>query len=153
MDQHAASKRRVLLDEEVVATAAATGYPSMPTGPDADGRVLFAGDFRGARIVSFEWLLSVLDTFTAADLTIQHSSDGINWFTLKAFTQKTAIDTGTLPTIIYLLDSDPKPLPFIRALVDMTGAPGTSTHSVWVNYDQLGPRGPYAPPGMIDRSN
>lgn len=146
MDQLASSKTRRLVDDQVVATATATGYPTFPTGPDANGVVKFAGDFLGARIVGARWTLTNLTTFTAADCTLETSEDGETWRTLKAFAQLTA--NGTL--YLDLLDTDPHPQRFIRALIDMTGTPGTSTHRVDVFYDQVGPRGAYAPPGTPD---
>lgn len=149
MDQHVASKRRTLVNAQVKATAAAEAFPTFPTGPTNE-RVVFAGDFLGARIVAFEWS-GTFSGFTAADLTLQHSHDGETWHTLKAATQDTSSPVG--PQMVYLLDTDPHPLRFVRALITMTGTPGTSTHTVYVHFDQIGPRGAYAPPGMIDRPN
>lgn len=143
---HRTNKVRKLLDAQVVATATATGYPTFPAGPTA-GKMLFAGDFMGADITGFEWELANLTTFTLADLTIEHSDDGSDWTTLAVFPQLGA--NGVKRVTLY--ETDPKPLRFLRALVDMTGTPGTSTHTVKVFFDQVGPRGAYAPPGMTDR--
>lgn len=147
MEHVGANKTRTLVDAQVVATATATGYPTFPTGPDSNNRVVFAGDFQGARIGTVRWSGS-MSGFTAADLTLQHSSDGQNWTTLKAFTQQTGASWTDVE--IALLDTDPAPKAYIRALVDMTGTPGTSTHTVKVDYTQVGPRGHLAPPGYID---
>jgi len=140
MDQLTASKNRLLLDAEVVIVATPEGLPVFPTGPDANNVVQFKGDFRGAHIVGFRWDLSVLTTFTAADLTIETSQDGVNWSTLLAFIQKTGVGDES----ISLLDTDPRPRRFLRGLVDMTGTPGTSTHTLEVLYNQFGPRGDLA---------
>lgn len=148
MDQLVAPKSRTIIDAEVVTTATATGYPTFPTGPNTSGKVVFAGDMQGARIAGFRWTGS-MSGFSAADLTVQRSPNGEDWFTLKAFTQQTG---ATWDVVIDLLDSDPKPYRFIRGLVDMTGTPGTSTHTLKAIYDQIGPRGPMAD-GIPDRAN
>lgn len=146
MDQLVANKTRRVLDAQVVATATPTAYPTFPTGPTA-GVVQFKGDMLGARIAGFTWNMTVLTTFTAADATVQTSDDGETWTTLKAFAQK----TGTGSAKIDLLDTDPKPLRFVRLLVTMTGTPGTSTHTFDVHYNQVGPRGGLAD-GIPDRN-
>lgn len=147
MDHVGTRKTRTLVDAQVVATATATGYPTFPTGPDSNNRVVFAGDFQGCRVGTARWTGS-MSGFTAADLTLQHSDDGENWTTLKAFTQQTGASWTDVE--IALLDTDPVPKAFLRALVDMTGTPGTSTHTVKVSYEQVGPRGHLAPPGYVD---
>lgn len=146
MDRYVAPKTRTIVDEEVVATATATAYPAFPTGPDANGKVVFLGDMLGTFIAGFRWF-GTFSGFTDADCTIQTSNDGENWTTLKAFTQQS---TSPFDTTIWLLDTDPRPLRFVRALIDMTGTPGTSTHSIEVHYQQVGPRGPMAD-GIPDR--
>lgn len=149
MDQYAAQKQRDLVDSQVVATATATGYPAFPAGPDSDGVVAFAGDFRGCLIQAAVWVMANLTTFTDADCTLQTSHDGVAWHTLKVFTQKAADGTEKID----LLDTDPKALRFVRALIDMTGTPGTSTHDVEIHFVQLAQaRGGYAD-GIPDRSN
>ena len=149
MDHVATNKTRTLVDEEVVETATATGYPTFPTGPDSSGRVVFAGDFTGCRIGTIRWA-ATFSGFTAADLTIQHSDDGENWTTLKAFTQAAS---SPVAAEIALLDTDPVPKNYVRGLIDMTGTPGTSTHTITVSYAQIGARGHLAPPGYVDRAS
>ncbi len=149
MDHVATRKTRTLLDAVVKATAAAEGLPAFPTGPNSSGRVVFAGDLGGARIGTIIWT-GTFSGFTAADLTIQHSDDGATWTTLKAFTQAVA---SPVAAEIALLDTDPVPKPYIRGLLTMTGTPGTSTHTIKVNYEQMEPRGHLAPPGYVDRAS
>ena len=145
---HTTNKTRALATDEVLESADPAAYPTFPTGPDANGRVVFAGDLMGARIGSIRWKGS-MSGFTAADLTIQHSDDGTAWHTLKAFTQVTSSpwDVEVTP----LEGTDPQAKRFLRALLDMTGTPGTSTHTVEVHFSQDGPRGALAPPGFVDR--
>ena len=143
------NKSRLLLDAFELETATATPAPAFPTGPDANGRVVFAGDFMGCRIGSIRWF-GTFSGFTAADLTVQHSDDGENWTTLKAFTQVTS---SPFNASISLLVSDPVPKRFLRALLDMTGTPGSSVHSIEVSFAQEGARGSLAPPGYIDRAS
>lgn len=151
-----ASKRRLLAgsrDEfgnetpQVVATATATPYPAFPTGPDANGRVVFAGDMSGAKVAGVRWDMSVLTTFTAADCAIQVSPNGVDWETYVTMTQKSAVGSEELYFDMTNNDASPK---FWRALIDMTGTPGTSSHVVELMYSQCGPVGPLAPPGRID---
>lgn len=144
MDQLVANKVRRLLDAEVVDSASLEAFPSFPSGPTS-GKVTFIGDFLGARIAGFTWTMADLDTFTAADAVVQTSVDGTTWVTLKALTQKTANGTAYFG----LLDTDPKPLRFIRLAVTMTGTPGTSSHTFDVHYSQFGPRGGMAD-GIVD---
>lgn len=148
MEHIGARKARTLIDAQVVTTATATPYPAFPTGPTS-GVVAFAGDFQNARIYGFKWD-GTFSNFTAADLTLQHSDDGVTWYTLKAATQ---VVSSPFSQYVPLLDTDPAPMRFIRGLVDMTGTPGTSTHTVVVEYEQVGSRGCYAPPGVADRTN
>lgn len=150
MDHVATNRKRTLVDAQVVTTATATGYPEFPTGPNTAGRVVFAGDLQGARIGTIRWSGS-MSGFTAADLTIQHSDDGVGWTTLKAMAQQTGATWSDVE--VALLDTDPVPKAYLRALVDMTGSPGTSTHTVEVDYAQIGPRGNLAPPGYVDRAS
>lgn len=140
------NKTRTLVSAQAVATATATAYPTFPTGPTA-GKVLYAGDMQGALIAGFRWTMADLAGFTAADAKIQTSDDGTTWEDLVSFPQQTVDGTKT----VWLYDTDPRPLRFVRALIDMTGTPGTSTHTVKVFYAQLEARGSYAPPGMVDR--
>ena len=146
MDQLVANKTRVLLDAVVLASATASRLPTFPTGP-TDGKVTYKGDMLGARIAGFTWAMTNLTTFTNADATIETSDDGEVWRTVKAFTQKSADGSET----IWLLDTDPKVLRFIAVTLDMTGSPGTSTHTVKIHYNQIGPRGGYAD-GVRDRN-
>jgi hypothetical protein len=148
MDHISTPKRRKIVDALVKATAAAQASPAFPTGPDANGRVVFLGDLQGARIGSFEWS-GTFSGFTAADCTIQHSSDGTNWYTLKAFAQQAS--SPFVAAAIALLDTDPVPMRYVRALITMTGTPGTSMHTVTANFEQVSARGPLAPPGYVDR--
>lgn len=150
MDHVAVRKTRTIIDAQVKATAAAEGFPTFPTGPNASGYVVFAGDLGGARISGFRWTGSFTG-FTAADLTVQHSDDGENWYTLKAFTQDAA--GPGIDAFLPLLDTDPVPMTYIRGLVTMTGTPGTSTHTLKAEYEQIGPRGHLAPPGYVDRAS
>lgn len=145
MDQYAAQKARPMVPVTVIATATATPLPVFPLGPTA-GVMAFKGDFRGASIAGFSWDMSILTTFTAGDLTIQTSEDGATWRTLKAFSQKTGIGATYLP----LLDTDPKPLRYIRGLFDMTGTPGTSSHALVVHYSQVSAPGSLAYAGTAD---
>lgn len=145
MDQLAATKTRLLVNAAVVAIVGPTLLPTFPDG--SANPVVYAGDMMGARVVGARWTLSGLSGFTAADIAVQTSNDGVTWRPLKAFTQLTANGTGE----ISFLDTDPKMLRFFRVSIAMTGA-GTSTHSVWLFFDQLGPRGEYAPPGITDRN-
>lgn len=151
MDVAGTNKTRILVDALVLATADATASPGFPTGPDANRRVVFRGDMMGARIGSIRWH-GTFSGFTAADLTIQHSDTGEDgsWTTLKAATQVTS---SPFDATLNLADTDPVPKRFLRALLDMTGTPGTSTHTVEINYAQDGPRGALAPPGFIDRDS
>lgn len=148
MDRLVSPKTRPLVTEQTLASATATPYPTFPDSPDANGKVTFLGDMLGARIAGFRWHGS-FSGFTDAYCTIQTSNDGENWITLKAFTQQSA---SPFDTTIWLLDADPRPLRFVRALIDMTGTPGTSEHNVEAFYDQVGPRGPMAD-GIPDRDN
>ena len=148
MDHVATRKTRTIIDAAVKATAAAEGLPAFPTGPNSSGRVVFAGDLQGARIGTLRWT-GTFSGFTAADLTVQHSDDGENWTTLKAFTQAVA---SPVAAEIALLDTDPVPKAYVRGLVTMTGTPGTSTHTLKASYEQIEPRGNLAPPGWVDRS-
>lgn len=150
MDHVAVRKTRTLFSGQVKTTAAAEAFPAFPTGPDSTGHVVFAGDLGGARIAGFLWS-GTFSGFTAADLTIEHSNDGVTWVTLKAFTQDVASPIG--PAFLPLLDTDPVPMPYIRGLVTMTGTPGTSTHTLTAEYEQIGPRGHLAPPGYVDRAS
>lgn len=150
MEHIGARKTRTIIDAAVKATAAAEGLPAFPTGPDANGRVVFAGDLSGARISGFRWT-GTFTGFTAADLTVQHSDDGENWYDLKAFTQDSS--GPAIDQYLPLLDTDPAPMAYIRGKVTMTGTPGTSTHTLKAEYEQVGPRGHLAPPGYVDRAS
>lgn len=145
MDQHTLLKTRTLVNAQTVTTATATPYPTFPTGP-TNGVVVYAGDFQGCRVGAARLTLSGLTTFTALDVTLESSEDGAAWRPLKAFAQL----TGDGVAEISILDTDPKCLRFIRALVDFTGTPGSGVVTVLIHYDQVGPRGAYAPPGEPD---
>ena len=145
MTQVLGGKVRTLLDAQVVATATATGYPAFPTTVQN-----FKGDFTGAIIKAFTWSMSVLTTFSAADCTIQTSADGVIWRTLKALTQKTGTDTGVEEGLDE--HTDEKASRYLRALIDMTGTPGTSTHTLKVHYKQCGAHGSLWPP-QTDKHN
>ena len=149
MEHVGSQKTRTLINAQTLASATAAGYPEFPTGPDANGRVVFAGDFIGARIGTIRWT-GTFSGFTAADLTIQHPDDGATWTTLKAFTQAAS---SPIAAEIALLDTDPTPKAYLRGLLDMTGTPGTSEHTVEVDYSQIAARGHLAPPGYVDRAS
>lgn len=150
-DQAVAGKRRTLCNESGITIAAATptAYPTFPSGPDSSGIVLYAGDMAGSRVIAATLSVSDLTGYTALDATLQTSADGTTWRTLKAFAQVTA---AAQVKELEFLDTDPKALRFFRLLVTMTGSPGTTAFTCYLHYDQVGARGAYAPPGMIDRS-
>jgi len=154
-----ASKSRMLVgtkDEYGVVTGqslSADGkLPAFPSTPTA-GIVVFEGDFGGAQIIGFEWYGGTFATVSALDCTIQHSQDGVNWFTLKALTQAASSEAD--PSAMDLDDGDPQPFRFLRAFFEVGGGSWGTVAGAWVkvNFNQIGPRGRLAPPGVTDKHN
>lgn len=141
-----AQKMRAIAD--ITSLTANGSYPTFPTGPNSDGKMLFLGDFLNSEILGFQFTCGALTTITALDCNIEHSQDGTNWHTLKALTQK----TGAAVTLDDLDDGDPEPLRYLRATFTATGSYGSAaTVKVEVVYRQCGVRGNLAPPGMKDK--
>ncbi len=137
------NKRRTLHSDTLL--EADGQFPAFPTGSATP--VLFAGDFKGAEIIGFEFSTGAFTTVTNLDATIQHSMDGVIWHTLKALTQA----TGAANTQADLDDGDPEPFRFLRVDLSATGAYGSvASVAVRVIFRQPGARGPWSPPGMPD---
>jgi len=146
-----AVKKRDLVTSQTI--SAAVSKPDFPTGPDTDGRIQYAGDFQGARILGFEFENGALTGVTTFGCTIEHSDTGASgtWTTLKALTGATA--AGLTRTM--LTDSDPMACRYLRATFAATaGAFGSVvTVIIRVLYEQHGAPGKMRPPGYVDRLN
>lgn len=139
-------KIRKLADALAVA-AASTGYPAFSGGGIAGSPVVFAGDMAGCHIHSVEVTVASLTGITGITPTFETSHDGITWVDwFAALTEITA--NGTV--IKKAEDDFEAPRRFIRVKWSIAGA-GTLTLTINVSYDQVGPRGAYAPPGTRDR--
>ena len=146
-----AVKKRTLVTSQTI--SGAVSKPDFPTGPDADGRVQYLGDFHGARILGFEFECGALTGVTSLGCTIEHSDTGASgtWTTLKALTSRTAAGLGR----DMLTDSDIQGAKYIRATFSaVAGAFGNVvTVIIRVLYEQHGAPGKMRPPGYVDRLN
>lgn len=139
-----ARKVRVLVDQVITADGP---LPAFPTGPDANDRVVFLGDFKGAEILGFEFTSGAFTDITALDCNIEHSLDGANWHVLKALVQK----LGAACTLDDLDDGDPEPLRYLRANFSATGNYGQAAGvKIKIAFRQVGAKGAFAPPGVLE---
>ena len=147
MTNQVTNKKRNLAS--VTLLEADANYPTFPVL--SDNPQVFAGDMRGARIGGFTFSAGTMSTITAMDATIQHSMDGVVWSTLKALTQITGSDQDKYDE---LDDTDPNPMPYLRVALTKTGTYGSLADVVVkVHFNQVGPKGAYAPPGFTHRDN
>lgn len=143
-----AEKKRTMHNAIVLDTS---NVPSFPTGPDSDGKMVFAGDFRGATILGMSWVISGTFDITTADGKLQHSDDGTTWHDVDAtnlkFTQLAASGTefvGIDPELYQFK-------PFLRFALTAGGAGTTTNIALYIHYLQCGAKGNLAPPGMVDK--
>jgi len=72
------------------------------------------------------------DNATSIDVTIQHSLDGVNWFTLASFTQLTGTASATETEFINITS---KCLPRVRAVTTLAGSTQAATVTVDLCYE------------------
>lgn len=140
-----ANKRRVLTDAILLDSA---NLPAFPSGPNADGRVVFAGDMTGALISGMEWVISGTFDLTSLNGKLQTSDDGVTWHDVDgaAFTAASAVGSE-------YVELDPDSTQFKRYVrVALTaGAAGTTTNvEVALLFQQCAARGVLSPPGKYD---
>ena len=138
-----ASKSRCLFCDVVV--SATISLPVFPTGPDSDGRMVFAGDMRGCEVGDVHIDVSNWDSLTSLDFDIETSDDGVDWDVWKSSSQF----TGNGHERIYAKAADGGLSSFIRATITQVGV-GTATVAVHISHNVVGSKGRLAPPGQLD---
>lgn len=139
-----ANKRRTIHNAIVLDTS---NVPSFPSGPDSDGRVVFAGDFTGAKVLGMEWLVTGTFDLTTLDGKLQHSDDGSTWHDVDAtnavFTQLSAVGDEYVE-----MPADTTLKRYLRFALT-AGSSGTTTNvELRIYYQQCGAKGALAPPGF-----
>lgn len=143
-----ANKKRELHNAIVLDTS---NVPAFPTGPNGDGRMLFAGDFKGACVMGMSWVVSGTFDLTSLDGKLQHSDDGSVWHDVDAtnikFTQLAANGNEYVE-----IDHESYQLkPYLRFALTAGGAGTTTNVALYIHYQQPDAKGHLAPPGMLDR--
>lgn len=144
------NKRRKLLN--AVTVNSSTNLPAFPSTGAAVEPQVFAGDFHGAEIIGMEWrAVNGAGTAPTLDGKLQHSRDGITWFDVDAtnakFTQATG--AGATATQFVQIPANLQLLPYLRIAFTIGGTNSPSyTVTVWIHFNQWGPKGRLAPPGF-----
>lgn len=139
-------KTRVLVNAVLV-----NGTQNTPTGfttaatTAGDSRTKHEGDFQGCFLGAIEIVVTGFSG-TSITPTFETSEDGITWVTwTTGFAALTAAGTTTK----YAEDDFESPKRFVRIAWVVAGA-GAGTVTVKIRYAQVGARGAYAPPGLVD---
>lgn len=142
-----ATKTRVLISAVTVADGALGPFPAGFTTAATtagDSRTSHTGDFDGCYIAAVE-LVVASHGGTSITPTFETSHDGITWTTWFAV----AAITGNGTTTKYAEDDFESPKRFIRTSW-ANAAAGTGVVTINIRYAQVGARGAYAPPGLVD---